>query len=217
MPPDSSSIQRPGRANGHRRARFTKLLHQWHWISSAICLVGMILFAFTGITLNHAGEIEAAPQVTRLELSLPSSLQEELAQQSVEGDAPLPSALGGWLKDQLGLRSGALQAEWSEEEVYVPLPRPGGDAWLRIDRETGEVEYEHTDRGWISWINDLHKGRHTGAAWSWFIDIFSLACLVFCISGLLLLKVHGAHRAMTWPLVGGGLLLPVLLIVLFMH
>jgi len=27
---------------------------RWHWISAAICLVGMILFAITGVTLNHA-------------------------------------------------------------------------------------------------------------------------------------------------------------------
>ncbi|NIV36045.1 MAG: hypothetical protein GWN58_43325, partial [Anaerolineae bacterium] len=30
-------------------------LRQWHWISSALCLVGMLLFSVTGITLNHAG------------------------------------------------------------------------------------------------------------------------------------------------------------------
>lgn len=205
------------RSPAHRRARFIKLLHQWHWISSAICLVGMILFAVTGITLNHAGQIEASPRVTRLEATLPAALLEEVGRQKESGEAPLPKVLGGWLRDQLGVRSGAVMAEWSVDEVYLPLPRPGGDAWLRIDRESGVVEYEVTDRGWISWLNDLHKGRHTGVAWSWFIDLFSMACLVFSLSGLLLLKVHAANRGMTWPLVGGGLLLPVLLILLFMH
>ena len=72
------------------------------------------------------------------------------------------------------------EAEWSKDEVYVALPRPGGDAWLSIDLEGGEVRYERTDRGWISYLNDLHKGRNTGEAWSWFIDIFAVACLVFC-------------------------------------
>lgn len=38
-------------------------LRQWHWISSALCLVGMLLFSVTGITLNHAGQIESKPQV----------------------------------------------------------------------------------------------------------------------------------------------------------
>jgi hypothetical protein len=43
--------------------------------------------------------------------------------------------------------------------------RPGGDAWLRIGAG-GAAEYEITSRGAISWLNDLHKGRNTGAAWS---------------------------------------------------
>lgn len=213
----ASTLSSQPRSPAHRRARFIKLLHQWHWISSAICLVGMILFAVTGITLNHAGQIEASPRVTRLEATLPAALLEEVGRQTESGEAPLPKVLGGWLRDQFGVRSGAVMAEWSVDEVYLPLPRPGGDAWLRIDRESGVVEYEVTERGWISWLNDLHKGRHTGVAWSWFIDLFSLACLVFSLSGLLLLKVHAANRGMTWPLVSGGLLLPVLLILLFMH
>ncbi len=203
-----------------RRARWVRLLHQWHWISSAICLVGMILFAFTGITLNHAGQIESRPQVTRVEGRLPDALLHALNGDESEGGetaaAPLPAGVLRWLESELGVRV-AGTAEWSVDEVYLPLPRPGGDAWLRIDRELGEVEYERTDRGWVAWLNDLHKGRHTGRAWAWFLDIFSLACLVFSLSGLLLLKVHAGNRRMTWPLVAGGLVLPVLLIVLFIH
>jgi len=88
---------------------------------------------------------------------------------------------------------------------------------VRIDRHTGEAEYEDTDRGWISYLNDLHKGRHTGAAWSWFIDAFALACLVFSITGLFILQMHARVRPSTWPLVGLGLVLPVLLAILFIH
>jgi hypothetical protein len=36
------------------RSFWLKHLHRWHWISAAACLVGMLLFAATGITLNHA-------------------------------------------------------------------------------------------------------------------------------------------------------------------
>lgn len=214
MPPDSPT---PAQVATRRRARFIKLLHQWHWISSAICLVGMVLFAVTGITLNHAADIEAKPQVRRLELQLQPSLLAVLAQQPETAEAPLPEPLLRVLQQHLNLRLPQRAAEWTAEEVYLALPRPGGDAWLRIERETGLLEYELTERGWISWLNDLHKGRHTGVAWSWFIDVFSLACLVFSLSGLLLLKMHAANRGMTWPLVGGGLLIPVLLIVLFVH
>ena len=72
---------------------------------------------------------------------------------------------------------------------------------LAIDRETGLVEYE-TTRGAISYLNDLHKGRNTGLGWAIFLDVFSLATIFFCLTGLWLLQIHSGKRAITWPLTG---------------
>ena len=44
-----------------------------------------------------------------------------------------------------------------------------------------------------------------------------MACLVFCITGLFLLHLHARQRAMTWPLVGAGLLVPALIALLLIH
>ena len=79
-------------------------------------------------------------------------------------------------------------------EIYVSLPRPGGDAWLSIDLATGEAQYERTDRGWIAYLNDLHKGRNTGSPGRLFLDIFAVACVVFCVTGLVLLQLHGQRQ-----------------------
>ena len=200
---------------GHR-SLWLRTLHQWHWISSALCLVGMLLFAFTGITLNHAAQIEASPKVTQQTGTLPETLREALADAG-DGERPLPPALRQWLRQQFGLIVGERSAEWSLGEIYLALPRPGGDAWLSIDTELGDVEYERTDRGWVSYLNDLHKGRNTGTAWAWFLDVFAVACLVFCITGLFLLHMHARQRLATWPLVGLGLVVPLLLAILFIH
>ncbi|HLU77760.1 MAG TPA: PepSY-associated TM helix domain-containing protein, partial [Burkholderiales bacterium] len=164
-----------------RRSFWLKQLHQWHWISSAICLIGMLLFALTGITLNHAAGIEAQPRVTSLEASLPPALLDEVRALAPADGAAAPAALRQWLAEQLRIDVGDAAAEWSADEIYFSLPRPGGDAWLSIDRATGEAQYERTDRGWISYLNDLHKGRNTGTAWRWFLDIFAVATLVFCL------------------------------------
>lgn len=88
---------------------------------------------------------------------------------------------------------------------------------MRINLGDGAAEYELTDRGWISYLNDLHKGRNTGAAWRWFIDIFAAAALVFSATGLLILKMHAGNRPFTWPMVGMGLLVPLLLALLLIH
>ncbi|MBB3826794.1 PepSY-associated TM helix domain-containing protein [Xanthomonas arboricola] len=199
-----------------RRGFWLRMLHQWHWISSALCLIGMLLFTLTGLTLNHAARIEASPSTEQRALTLPPALLTTLGDRP-EGDAPLPPRVAHWLERELDTGIGARSGEWSADEVYVALPRPGGDAWLSLDRHTGAIEYESTTRGAIAYLNDLHKGRNAGPAWGWFIDVFAIACLVFCITGLFLLHLHARQRSMTWPLVGLGLLVPLLLALLLIH
>ncbi|MBV8248905.1 MAG: PepSY-associated TM helix domain-containing protein, partial [Comamonas sp.] len=143
--------------------------------------------------------------------------QKQQAQAASNEGVPLPAAVQDWVGRQLKVGTGGFAVEWSDDEAYVAMPRPGGDAWLRLGLKDGAVEYEKTDRGWISYLNDLHKGRNTGGAWSLFIDVFAIGCLVFCITGLLILKMHAQRRPMTWPMVGLGLVLPALLVVLLVH
>jgi hypothetical protein len=205
-------------AEQKRRAFWLKHLHQWHWISAAICLIALLLFSITGITLNHAAQIAAKPKVTTVENELPASLLQHFAAGGrEERKAPLPDAVTEWLSDEMGLSTAGRIAEWSEDEIYVSMPRPGGDAWLSIDRATGDVQYERTDRGVISWMNDLHKGRNTGPMWAWFIDVFAVACVLFAGTGLFLLKMHASRRPGTWPYVALGLVIPAVVIVLFVH
>lgn len=189
-------------------------VRQWHWISSAVCLAGMLLFALTGITLNHAADIEASPQTTTVEAELSEGM---LTLLNKRDDGPLPLAVRRWLLQEYEIRTPDSGAEWDEAEVYLALPRPGGDAWLSIDRHSGELMYEDTGRGLVSYLNDLHKGRNTSTAWSWFIDLFSVLCIIFSLSGLWLLFRYSQQRPGTWPLVVLGVLIPVLIIILTLH
>ena len=199
-----------------RRAFWLKQLHMWHWMSSAISLIGLLLFAITGFTLNHAADIEGAPRVAERSAQLPASLLDALAAADpADGKGTLPAAVAAWVEANFPVRAG--EAEWSADEVYMAAPRPGGDAWVAIDRATGAATAEITDRGWISYLNDLHKGRNSGGAWSLFIDIFAFACLVFALTGLVLLQLHSAKRKSTWPLVGAGVAIPAAIAILFIH
>ena len=214
------SVPNATSARNASRAVWLRHLHQWHWVSSALCLLGMLLFSITGITLNHSSQIEAKPVITRKQAHLPAPLAAQLRSYAAEHDGarqPLPPAAEQWLLEQWKVQAGGRVAEWSADEVYLAMPKAGGDAWVRIGVDDGAVEFENTDRGWISWLNDVHKGRNTGPAWNWFIDIFAGACLVFCLTGLLILKFHAANRPFTWPMVGLGILIPLLIALLFIH
>jgi hypothetical protein len=50
--------------------------------------------------------------------------------------APLPADVAAWVEDSFPVKASA-EAEWSADEVYLPAPRPGGDAWVAIDLTTG--------------------------------------------------------------------------------
>ena len=198
------------------RSKWIKQFYAWHWISSAICLFSMLLFAFTGITLNHASDIPSKPDVRSVEATLPAELLDFVNTMPVPEDREaLPPELRTWLKETHGIRAGGRSAEWSDMEIYLDLPRPGGDGWLSIDRETGELLFEETDRGIISYLNDLHKARDTGIVWKWFLDIFSIACVIFCLTGLALLAVHAKRRPSTWPVVISGIIGPIIIAILF--
>ncbi|TWT78813.1 PepSY-associated TM helix [Planctomycetes bacterium CA13] len=213
----SADLSTNSRVKPKRRASWTRTIIAWHWISSAISLVGMLLFAITGITLNHASQIESKPVTETFTTELPQELQTLISTQKHEGTAALHDDVTSWLRVQFSRSIGARNVEWSEHEVYVSIPGPGSDAWLAIDLESGNVEYEQTRRGWVSYLNDLHKGRNTGETWKWFLDLFAVATLVFCLTGLLLLAKHAKRRHMTWPLVALGLVAPLLVVILLIH
>jgi uncharacterized protein len=207
----------PAKIKRSRKSFWLKQLHTWHWMSSAISLIGLLLFAITGFTLNHAADIEAAPQVREARTQLPADLLRQVAPDDApDAKKPLPPAVTGWVAANLPF-SGEGEAEWSADEIYLAQPRPGGDGWIAIDRASGAVTSETTSRGWIAYLNDLHKGRNSGTVWKWFIDIFVLACIVFTLTGLVLLQMHSRHRKSTWPLVGLGLIIPAMLAVFFIH
>ena len=200
-----------------RRGFWLRTLHQWHWISSAVCLIGMLLFAITGITLNHAGAIETKPNTVEIEGRLPPELM-AVAKTAQTSKAALPEEIRAWLAKDLDVKAPKGAAvEWTDEEGYVALPRPGGDGWVTFDAASGEVLAERTDRGAIAYLNDLHKGRNSGAVWSLFLDVFAIGCIVFCATGLVLLQLHSRARKITWPLVGLGLAVPLILVLLFIH
>jgi len=190
---------------------------QWHWISGAISLVGMMLFALTGITLNHASDIPANRQVTAIEVDAPKASISELTGLS-EGSYLIPRTLQHYMQEAHGVALPRnVEGEWDGIEFYASWPGPGADSWLAVDVDLALLTYEHVDRGIVAYFNDLHKGRNTGAVWRWFIDGFAIACIIFSVTGLQLLMKHATSRVSTWPVTALGVLIPFVILLLFVH
>ena len=199
-----------------QRMQLYRTTHLWHWISAAVCFAALTLFTITGITLNHASAIGAQPVVISGTGQLPQNLRAELLKQ---GDAVEPDAAAfiDWAEGAFHVSLRGATTEWQDEELYLSAPGPGRDAWVSIDRASGAAKYETTDRGWVAYFNDLHKGRNTGVWWTIFIDVIAAAVLFFSLTGLVLLWLQAGQRTSTWPLIGGGIAIVAVFMMLFVH
>ena len=113
---EAAAPVRPPKALNARRSFWLKQLHQWHWISAALSLIGLLLFAVTGITLNHASQIPAEPVTVERTATLPAPLLERLEAFPAETTDPVPAAVARWA-------SGALNVQIVVEEVKVQSAR----------------------------------------------------------------------------------------------
>ncbi len=204
-----------------QRAVWLKRMHEWHWISSAMALLGLLFFALTGFTLNHASSFEAGKQqYATVKKDIPAALVAALRRDirdNGEGEAAPSEPLRKWIREAFSVETGHRTADWKSDEIQLTLERPGGDAWMKLDLNRSVAEYHVSNAGWIAYLNDLHKGRHTGPVWSWFLDLIVVACVIFSITGFVILKMHATRRRLTWPLLGFGILVPVLIAALFIH
>ncbi|QPM91845.1 hypothetical protein PSAL_031070 [Pseudooceanicola algae] len=192
-------------------------LQLWHWLTGAASLSTLIFFAVTGFVLNHPGFLSGRGDTEIREVALPAELRDALAADTTSGTAPLPPPVARWLLKETREPVSTLRGDFSEDEIWIDLPRPGGNGLALIDRAAGTASIEITRHGWLAVAADLHKGRDTGPAWSLVIDALALGALLFALSGLALLFLHARARPATWPVTAGGLALPAILFLLFIH
>lgn len=197
------------------RAFWSRQLRQWHWISSAVCLVLMLMFAATGITLNHADLFESKAEPVVREVALPGALQQRLATLAPQAVVPAPVAVE--IRRLTGADVTARKADNQYGEIVFDLAAPGKDRVLTIDLNAETMTYEVTDRGTVALFNDLHKGRHAGGAWKLLIDLSAAFFLIFALTGFGLLWLHARARVSTWPLTALGVVAPLVAFLLLVH
>ena len=180
-------------------------------MTSALGLSCLLFFSITGITLNHPDWFASTKTSHVLEEHLPD---EWMMQFRVSGDIEQLELLASQLHQRWGLNI-PRNIDRDEYEWVMDYQRPGGLSTAILDLESGLLILEEQDDGTVALINDLHKGRHSGAAWAALIDLVALVCIFFSVTGIILLMVHASKRSFTWPLVGLGTVIPILIYWIF--
>ncbi|MBW3163511.1 PepSY-associated TM helix domain-containing protein [Ferrimonas balearica] len=193
----------------------SKPVQQWSrtlhiYVSMSLLLV-VLFFAITGVTLNRPEWFVGEPQRIESELPLSPALLAPDALRNPAGEQALLDVLrqqGGLkgLASPLQIYTEVEDGELVEGEVTLDFKGPGYDASVYIDLLEPVAEVSVTDYGTVAWLNDLHKGRNTGAAWHWFIDLSAVLMVLFVLTGVVLLvpKKRTLRTAMAWTLVGSG-------------
>jgi uncharacterized protein len=180
-----------------------------------------LFFSVTGITLNHPdwlfGSAKRSIQ-SEGRMSVQWLHRETSAAQSTD-----PSDLSGqvaklevveYLRRMHGVGGALAEFKADERECIVAFRGPGYDADAFIDRPSGRYTLTQSYHGFIAVINDLHKGRDTGKAWSLLIDLAAALMTLISLTGLVLLFYLKRRRipGMVVALVGTIVIIAVILI-----
>jgi hypothetical protein len=176
--------------------KFAAFMRWLHIYLSMLGLGTLLFFSLTGITLNHPDWFEGGPETTTESQGRirPDWLRAEPSNPDAAGHSDEAADLSvkklevvEYLRSEHGIRGAMADFQIDEQECVVSFKGPGYAADAFIERESGDYRITEIQHGLISVFNDLHKGRDTGEAWSWVIDISAGMLSISSLTGMILL------------------------------
>lgn len=192
-----------GEPRGHRLPYWVRWLHLY---GSLLGLAATLLFAVTGLTLNHAEWFESGEPAVR-------TLAGELPVAQLAGTVD-KLAIAERLRAEHHLRGAVSDFSIADDECVVVWKGPAYSADATIERSTGKYQIEESRRPLLALLDDLHKGRDCGPVWSVVIDASAVVLTGLSLTGLWLL-LYLKKRRRTGLLVGFVGLVALLAVVAF--
>lgn len=184
--------------------RHSRYVHGW---LSAFAFLTLLFFSVTGLLLNHPEWFEPAKTEQTTQLILPESVLKSIKQQENPSDTIL-----NYVRQQQNVVGRYQSSEVMDNEVMIRLESPAGatDIWVMAD--TGETEITQKPASTVSMLNDLHRGKNSGLAWSWLIDISAIVVIALSLVGYILFLSIKTRLVTHLVLTAASLALIILLI-----
>ncbi|WP_199562627.1 PepSY-associated TM helix domain-containing protein [Pedobacter chinensis] len=171
------------KGKGRGKKRFAALSRWLHIYLSMVSFTILLFFAVSGLTLNHADWFTSGKEVVTKD-----SGNVNLSWVNQSDTAKINKLqLVEYFRNKHEVKGAVSDFRIDDNECSITFNGPGYIADSFIDRETGKYELTVTRFGFIAVINDLHKGRDSGKAWSWIIDISAVLMTLVSISGIVLI------------------------------
>ncbi len=178
--------------------RQTAIVSRWlHIYLSMVSFAILFFFAVTGITLNHQSWFDGAARTVQARGKVEQKWLKDVAKLEIVE----------YLRSTHGVKSALSDFRVDDTQLAASFKGPGYSADAFIDRGTGSYELTETRQGLWSVLNDLHKGRDSGTAWAWIIDLSAGLMTLVSITGLALIFFLQKRRASgLWAVAIGALL-----------
>lgn len=184
-------------AVGRRRSLNARLAAAARWLHLYLSMLGLfalLSFSVTGITLNHADWFSTGARKTQeIEGQVEVGWLRHPATEPATSNSVDPARFVArlevveFLRSKHSIRGAVASFDIDDLECAIVFKGPGHATDVFIDRETGKYRMTVTNHGLIAILNDLHKGRDTGEAWSLVIDISAVVLTLASMTGLGLL------------------------------
>ena len=192
-----------------------------HIYLSMFGLASVLFFSVTGLTLNHPDLFGEPERRATARGRMPTEwLRLDVPVASASGEADESRRVAKlevveYLRKAHGVRGAVAEFRADAGECTVTFKGPGYAADAFIDRETGRYDLTQTSHGLVALINDLHKGRDTGRAWSAVIDASAIVFTIISLTGLVLLFYLKRKRIPGLLVFAGGTVALVAVVLLF--
>jgi len=178
-----SSSTRPAMRRGS--ISFAASVRWLHIYVSLLSFTALVFFGVTGITLNHPDWFAADSQRV---VEHEGKLQPEWLKIQSETDSSVAKLeIVEYLRTTHGFRGAVAEFRVDPQECLVLFKGPGYSADVIIDCQASTYRATETMMGLVAVLNDFHKGRDTGPAWSVLIDLVSLLTVFVSVTGLILI------------------------------
>lgn len=164
-----------------------------------VALLIVLFFGVTGITLNHPdwtfGDATSLETVSGTLTVDPTFADGSVDWLSVAEQVRADYDIKGQVSD-FAVANG---------EGTISFVNPGYSAYLAFDTVDGSFDLSVEQQGFLAVMNDLHKGRDTGSAWRWVIDVAAGFLVLISLTGLAMQFFLRKRRfsALTTAVVGG--------------
>ena len=175
-----------------------------------ISLVLVLFFGLTGITLNHPDwTFGDQTERTTATGTLPAGYDDSGTVDFL--------AITEFVRSTYDVSAPVSDYSADSSQGSIGFAGPGYAASVVFDVQTGAYTVSIEQQGFVAVMNDMHKGRNTGSAWKWVIDVAAGFLVFVAVTGLGIQLFMRKRRTRALLIAGGGLLITIVMIAIALN